>query len=145
VKSKRNCCAPNTAFTCNLIEIAKYLKSNWRNKSTVLFRCAAHLIPHDAQTPALKICLNKESRKCIIPRTSVLDPYGVYVLKPPDRAVIKNSNSENFLVPEGSLGIDMFIHFHVNGFVCLYLHIDIVYIYAFITVFICMLSSTDNS
>jgi hypothetical protein len=58
--------------------------------------------------------------------------------------VIKNSNSENFLVPEGSLGIDMHFLIYVDGFVGIYLYIDIVYVKA-ITTFIYLLSSTDNS
>jgi hypothetical protein len=51
VKSRRACCAPNTAFTCNLIEISECLKSDWRNNTAAIFRCAAHLIPHDPNTP----------------------------------------------------------------------------------------------
>ena len=51
VKARRACCAPNTAFTCNLIEISECLKYEWRKNSTVLFRCASHLIPHDPNTP----------------------------------------------------------------------------------------------
>lgn len=36
---------------------------------------------------ALKLCRNKSTRKCIVPRTSILDPQGVYVLKIPEGPV----------------------------------------------------------
>lgn len=60
VKSKRACCAPNTAFTCNLIEISECLKYDWRKNSTVLFRCASHLIPHDPHTPGMILFRKKD-------------------------------------------------------------------------------------
>ena len=47
VKSKRICCAPNTAFTCNLIEINECLRSDFKRRHIVLYRLASHLIPDD--------------------------------------------------------------------------------------------------
>lgn len=47
VKSKRICCAPNTAFTCNLIEINECLRSDFKRRHVVLYRLASHLIPDD--------------------------------------------------------------------------------------------------
>ena len=72
-------CAPNTAFTCNLIEIAEIFSGNIASIN-ILFRCAYHL-PHDPTTPVLKLCRNNESRKVLTPRTSLLDPRGVFLIR----------------------------------------------------------------
>lgn len=50
VKSKRICCAPNTAFTCNLIEINECFKPDFKAENILLFRLASHLIPDDPNT-----------------------------------------------------------------------------------------------
>lgn len=49
----------------------------------MLFRCAHHL-PHDRGTAVLKICRQFETRKLHIPRLSILDPRGVFVIRPPE-------------------------------------------------------------
>jgi hypothetical protein len=46
----------------------------------MLFRVAFHL-PHDPLTAVLKLCRNAETRKIIIPATSLLDPRGVFVIR----------------------------------------------------------------
>ncbi len=46
----------------------------------LLLRCAHHL-PHDTGTAVLKLCINPDTRKILTPRTSLLDPRGVFVLK----------------------------------------------------------------
>mmetsp|Transcript_3157 Transcript_3157/g.4475 ORF Transcript_3157/g.4475 Transcript_3157/m.4475 type:complete len:1125 (-) Transcript_3157:154-3528(-) len=97
VKEKRSVCAPNTAFTCNLIEIGEILS---RNTSTLnlIFRCAFHL-PHDAATPVLKLCRSSESRKIITPSTSLLDPKGVFLIRAlrEPSATSTESSQEHFL------------------------------------------------
>lgn len=51
VKSKRVCCAPNTAFTCHLIEINECLRSDFKCQNIVLYRLASHLLSDDPNTP----------------------------------------------------------------------------------------------
>eukprot|EP01034_Spumella_vulgaris_P021882 gene21882-27958_t len=53
VKLRRAVCAPNTAFTCNLIEIGEIL-ANEVVTHNMLFRAAFHL-PHDPLTAVLKL------------------------------------------------------------------------------------------
>lgn len=79
MKERRAVCAPNTAFTCNLIEIAEIFSGNIASLN-ILFRCAYHL-PHDPATPALKLCRNNESRKVLTPCMSLLDPRGVFLIR----------------------------------------------------------------
>ena len=79
MKERRAVCAPNTAFTCNLIEIAEIFSGNIASIN-ILFRCAYHL-PHDPATPVLKLCRNNESRKVLTPRMSLLDPRGVFLIR----------------------------------------------------------------
>lgn len=79
VKEKRAVCAPNTAFTCNLIEIGEIF-SGHVSSLNLIFRCAYHL-PHDPSTAVLKLCRNSESRKVLTPATSLLDPRGVFVVR----------------------------------------------------------------
>ncbi|KAJ1435613.1 protein-tyrosine phosphatase-like protein, partial [Ochromonadaceae sp. CCMP2298] len=81
VKKRRKVCAPNTAFTCNLIELGELIGSGGDSAmANLLFRCAYHL-PHDPTTATLKLCRTAETRKIITPSTSMLDPLGVFVLR----------------------------------------------------------------
>ena len=80
VKSCRASCAPNTGFTCNLIEIGDMLMGESRH-SPIFFRCASHL-PRDPHTPVLKLVRSEDSRKIILPRSSVLHSDGVFVVRP---------------------------------------------------------------
>jgi len=80
VKSCRAACAPNTGFTCNLIELDELLHGESRN-TPIFFRCASHL-PHDRGTPVLKLVRNPESRKIVHPRSSLLHSGGVFVVRP---------------------------------------------------------------
>lgn len=82
VKSKRQVCSPNTAFTCNLIEIGELLKGDVSSNS-ILLRCSSHL-PHDPNTAVLKMCRRPDSRKLITPSTKELDPRGCFVIRPPE-------------------------------------------------------------
>ncbi len=84
VKERRKVCAPNTAFTCNLIEIGDLLKGDAR-MSPLLFRCAFHL-PHDSQTPILKLCRYTDTRKLVALTTSVLDSRGCFILRVFDKS-----------------------------------------------------------
>lgn len=96
VKSKRRVCAPNTAFTCNLIEFGELLHSSLRQE-TFYFRCASHL-PHDPNTPVLKLCRDPQTRRILNdPTTSDLSPDGVFVVKPSER-----SNDTTLYVWKGS-------------------------------------------
>ncbi len=82
VKSKRAVCNPNTAFTCNLIEFGELIVDDNR-ANCVIMRCSYHL-PHDPNTPVLKICRYNDSRK-IIPLSNIhFDSDGVYVVRPGD-------------------------------------------------------------
>ena len=54
VKSCRSVCNPNSAFTCQLIELDEIFSREGRTKS-LLFRCAVHA-PHDPFRPVLKLC-----------------------------------------------------------------------------------------
>jgi hypothetical protein len=92
VKLRRAVCAPNTAFTCNLIEIGEIL-SNEVVTRNLLFRTAFHL-PHDPLTAVLKLCRNAETRKIIFPATSLLDPRGVFVIRATNHC---NNNQTLFL------------------------------------------------
>lgn len=80
VKSCRASCAPNTSFTCNLIELDDLLHGESRN-SPIFFRCSSHL-PRDKHTPVLKLVRNEDSRKVILPRSSFLHSDGVFVIRP---------------------------------------------------------------
>ena len=91
VKKGRPICAPNTGFWCNLIELSELLNGNTKY-TTVLFRCASHLA-HDPGTPVLKLCINQDSRKLMMPRTSLLDPRGIFIL----RCGNNNQNSRLFI------------------------------------------------
>jgi hypothetical protein len=83
VKKGRSICSPNTAFTCNLIELGELLGKDAAKTGAggnLLFRCAYHL-PHDPQTAVLKMCRTSDSRKIMVPATSLLDPKGVFVIR----------------------------------------------------------------
>ena len=79
VKEKRAVINPNTAFTCNIIEIGELLNGDQR-KAVVLLRLAWHL-PHDEDTPVLKPLRHADTRKVLEPRLSLLDPHGIFVLR----------------------------------------------------------------
>ena len=49
--------------------------------SPIFFRCASHL-PRDPHTPVLKLVRSEDSRKIILPRSSVLHSDGVFVVRP---------------------------------------------------------------
>eukprot|EP00607_Mallomonas_marina_P005004 CAMPEP_0182426546 /NCGR_PEP_ID=MMETSP1167-20130531/13032_1 /TAXON_ID=2988 /ORGANISM="Mallomonas Sp, Strain CCMP3275" /LENGTH=535 /DNA_ID=CAMNT_0024608037 /DNA_START=684 /DNA_END=2291 /DNA_ORIENTATION=+ len=80
VKSRRGICAPNTGFTCNLIEINELFSGEARNYP-LIFRCATHL-PHDISTIVLKMCRNSTTRRLLPPARSLLDQNGVFVIRP---------------------------------------------------------------
>lgn len=85
VKSKRRVCAPNTAFTCNLIEFGELLNSSAK-EDTFYFRCSSHL-PHDPLTPVLKLCRDPQTRRILCnPTSSDFSPEGVFVIKPSQRS-----------------------------------------------------------
>jgi predicted protein tyrosine phosphatase len=80
VKQRRKVCAPNTAFTCNLIEFSDLLFGASKSKA-VMFRCAYHL-HHDIGTAVLKACRDPHSRKLLEPSVMMLDSRGIFVLRP---------------------------------------------------------------
>jgi len=82
VKSKRVVCNPNTAFTCNLIEFGELIVDDNRS-SCVIMRCSSHL-PHDQNTPVLKICRYNDSRKVVALSNMSFDCDGAYVVRPGD-------------------------------------------------------------
>ena len=91
VKQRRKVCAPNTAFTCNLIEIDDLLNGNSR-KHALMFRCASHL-GHDSHTPVLKMLRDPNTRRILTPTTSLLDPRGVFVIRSPEIDPVNGSGS----------------------------------------------------
>jgi len=80
VKKRRKVCAPNTAFTCNLIELGELMGKEGKVVGNLILRCAYHL-PHDPTTAVLKLCRTPETRKVITPCTNMLDPRGVFVIR----------------------------------------------------------------
>jgi protein-tyrosine phosphatase len=78
VKSRRLISNPNTAFTCNLIEIDELLNGDGRYLN-IIFRVARHLTTDN--TPVLKLCRHQDSRQILTPSTSVLDPRGIFVIR----------------------------------------------------------------
>ena len=80
VKSKRAVCNPNTAFTCNLMEIGELASAKGSNVD-MLLRLSSHL-PHDAGTPILKPCRDAASRRLLPPSTRLLDPSACFVIRP---------------------------------------------------------------
>ena len=46
----------------------------------------------------LKMCRDKLTRKSVIPKTSILDPKGVYVIKPPDRTIRSEMKNKNGVI-----------------------------------------------
>ena len=101
VKGQRPCCAPNTAFTCNLIEITTYFTQQWRLDHVAVWRIASHLTTHDPHTPVLKLCRVGQSRVLSLPRTSILDPKGVYVIKPSESSYIDGVTVASLFVWKG--------------------------------------------
>lgn len=78
--SCRAACAPNTSFTCNLIEIDELLNGEARNVP-VFFRLASHRAG-DTDTPVLKLIRSPDTRKIVLPRSNLLSSHGVYVVRP---------------------------------------------------------------
>lgn len=95
VKSRRKVCAPNTAFTCQLIEIGDMFYGETKHLPLVL-RCAYHL-PHDPYTPVLKICRNVETRQLLSPCTSALDPRAAFVIKQSEVDECVQSNTKKIV------------------------------------------------
>ena len=80
VKSRRVVCNPNTAFTCNLMEIGE-LTSGKGTDIDMLLRLSSHL-PHDLETPVFKPCRDAASRRLLAPSSRHLDPSTCFVLRP---------------------------------------------------------------
>jgi protein-tyrosine phosphatase len=79
VQKRRKICNPTTAFVCNLIEIGEIFSGS-SAEATLLFRCSYHAA-YDHNTPVLKLCRNLNSRRILVPATSLLNPKGVYILR----------------------------------------------------------------
>jgi protein-tyrosine phosphatase len=79
VQKRRKICNPATAFVCNLIEIGEIFSGS-SAEATLLFRCSYHAA-YDHNTPVLKLCRNLNSRRILVPATSLLNPKGVYILR----------------------------------------------------------------
>ncbi len=84
VKLRRQVCNPNTAFTCNIMELNNLLLGAGFAQP-VLLRYAAHL-PHDMVTAVLKPVRSIKDRKLVKPKQSLLDPSGIFVIQPADNA-----------------------------------------------------------
>jgi hypothetical protein len=82
VKMRRQVCNPNTAFTCNIMELNALLHGAGLAQP-VLLRYAAHL-PHDVITAVLKPCRDQNNRRLLPPAQSLLDPEGIFVLQQAD-------------------------------------------------------------
>ena len=80
VRERRQSCSPNTGFTCNLIEIDELFYGDSRY-APLMFRLAQHL-PHDQETPILKLIRNADSRNIIRPHFSFLNSDGIFVIRP---------------------------------------------------------------
>lgn len=76
----RPACAPNTSFTCNLIEIDDLLNGESRN-IPIFYRLASHR-PGDTNTPVLKLIRSPETRKILLPRSNHFSSNGVYIVRP---------------------------------------------------------------
>jgi hypothetical protein len=87
VQKRRKICSPNIAFICNLIEIGEIFSGS-SAEATLLFRCSYHAA-YDHTRPVLKLCRNLNSRRILVPATSLLCSKGVYVL----RAIKGNKHS----------------------------------------------------
>lgn len=83
VKMRRQVCNPNTAFTCNIMELNRLLHGAGLAQP-VLLRYAAHL-PHDIITAVLKPVRDSTTRKLIAPKESMLDNEGIFVLQQADK------------------------------------------------------------
>lgn len=85
VQSKRKCCNPNSAFSCNLMEIFTLMQLDLIPNHNLIFRLATHM-GHDLKTNVLKLCRNDFSpsgnRDLLSPKTSYINPFGVYVIRP---------------------------------------------------------------
>jgi hypothetical protein len=111
VKKGRSVCSPNTAFTCNLIELGELLGKDAARTGAggnLLFRCAYHL-PHDPKTAVLKMCRTADSRKIMVPATSLLDPKGVFVIRTVssnDASVQKSADQHRLFLWQGAEATD---------------------------------------
>lgn len=76
----RAACAPNTSFTCNLIEIDDLLNGESHN-IPIFYRLASHR-SGDLETPVLKLIRSPDTRKILLPRNTLLNSYGIYVIRP---------------------------------------------------------------
>ena len=74
VKSNRSVCNPNSAFTCQLLELDELFSGQGRLQS-LIWRCASHG-DFDPYCPVLKICRRTDNRKTLAPTSSLLDPEG---------------------------------------------------------------------
>lgn len=90
VQSRRKICSPNTAFTCNLIELDDIFHGSSRDKNLV-FRCAYHG-NHDSDVPVLKLCRDPLTRKILEPSKNLFDSKGIFVLRG-----IKDNNHYMFI------------------------------------------------
>lgn len=80
VQKRRKICDPKPAFLTNLIEIYEIFSGS-SAEATLLFRCSYHAA-YDHNTPVLKLCRNLlNSRRILVPSTSLLNPKGVYILR----------------------------------------------------------------
>ncbi len=79
MQSRRKICNPHSVFVCNLIEIGEIFGGG-AAEATLLFRCSYHGA-YDHKTAVLKVCRNLNSRRLLVPATSLLNPKGVYILR----------------------------------------------------------------
>ena len=79
IQKRRKICSPTTAFVCNLIELGEIFSGS-SAEATLLFRCSYHAA-YDHNTPVLKLCRNLNSRRILVPSTSLLNPKGIYILR----------------------------------------------------------------
>jgi hypothetical protein len=98
VQKRRKICSPNVAFICNLIEMGEIFSGS-SAEATLLFRCSYHAA-YDHTRPVLKLCRNLNSRRILVPSTSLLCSKGVYVL----RAV--KGNKHSLFIWKGRLASD---------------------------------------
>ena len=79
VKSNRSVCNPNSAFTCQLLELGELFSVEGK-LIPLVWRCASHG-EYDPSCPVLKVCRRVDDRKPITPVSSLLDPQGVFVIR----------------------------------------------------------------
>lgn len=101
MKSHRVVCAPNTAFTCNLIELDEIFhfvrsanKQAVQERTDAMFLRLAKHSPHDSQTPVLKLCRHPLTRSLLCPSLNQLNPAGCFVILPPPHATATATAAE---------------------------------------------------